>query len=123
MMPPVVDPMASLRCSRRVPIPSLQMNVGFDYVFFMQAYRIQRMREKRIALDYYFRAIPGLGYISRRNKIKSRQNVAHKRQRDEFGRFKPLPCDMASESGVSQPEKKIEVVGFKSKRIKKTSKK
>ena len=61
--------------------------MGCDYVFFMQAERIKKMRMKRQNNGLLFRSIPGWGIISKRRKIKSRQNVAKIRIRDKNGRF------------------------------------
>jgi len=66
-----VGPVVDLRFSRRVPIPSLDPKTGCDYVFYMQAERIQKMRMKR-KNELFYRNIPGLCEMPRRRKQKSR---------------------------------------------------
>jgi len=78
--------------ARRIPIKSLQPNRGFDYVFYMQKDRIEKMREKRRRnKNFYSRHlqswIHGVCVISNRRKIQSRVKVADSRTRDENGRF------------------------------------
>lgn len=73
--------------SRKVPIPSIQPNLGCDYVFYMQAERIKKMRLKRKGEDLIRRSMPMYGYVPKRRKIPSRQKVAKKRVRDVNGKF------------------------------------
>ena len=60
--------------ARRIPIPSLHPNLGFDYVFFAQAKRIEIMRYKQRGRYKYIGkyGLSGLRMPRRPPKYKTR---------------------------------------------------
>ena len=70
--------------------------MGYDYVFFMQKDRIEKIREKKRKKGIL--RPPGLGGVKNRLIHKSRRKVAEGRVRNNKGRFEGKKKEKVSET-------------------------